>query len=62
MATAALNIIPINKDTDLKTIIVGNSVFTDDEWDLSPLIPNKSLTDSVKIIRFAYIPNNMRFV
>lgn len=42
-------------DEDLNNIIIGNSRFSDDTWDLSPFITTKSIKDFKKYIHFEYI-------
>lgn len=37
---------------DYSTIVVGNSVFTDDVWDISPYIPSKTTRNCRKHLRF----------
>ena len=45
----------IDKDTDLDNILVADSKFTDDLWDLRPLIPSTAIRDTHKQVRFGYI-------
>lgn len=42
---------------DFGSIAVGNSVFTDDVWDLTPYIPSMTTRDCRKRLRFGYISN-----
>jgi hypothetical protein len=49
MRNEALHHIPQSDNSD---VVVGNSLFQDDFWDLSPLIPQKSLSPIQKKIRF----------
>lgn len=44
-------------NTDYENILVGNSKFTDDMWDMAPFIPRKTLASTHKHIRFGYIEN-----
>ena len=39
------------------TIAVGNSLFWEDTWDLSPLVPQKTMKKSYKKVSFEYIRN-----
>ncbi len=43
----------------LESTTIGNSIFTDDVWDLSPLIPQKTLPESRKKLNFARIKASM---
>lgn len=45
----------IEPDTDLNSIMIGNSNYNDDVWDLRPFITVKSTMESHKYIRFEYI-------
>ena len=45
----------IEPDTDLNSIMIGNSNYNDDMWDLRPFITAKSTKESRKYIRFEYI-------
>lgn len=45
----------IEPDTDLNIIMIGNSNYNDDVWDLRPFITAKSTKESHKYIRFEYI-------
>ena len=47
----------IEPDTDLNSIMIGNSNYNDDMWDLRPFITAKSTKESRKYIRFEYIPD-----
>lgn len=51
----ALQLQVIEPDTDLNSIMIGNSRYSDDVWDLRPFIPAKSIKESQKYIRFEYI-------
>lgn len=56
MATIlALQLQVIEPDTDLNSIMIGNSRYSDDVWDLRPFITAKSTKESHKYIRFEYI-------
>lgn len=56
MATnLALQLQVIEPDTDLNSIMIGNSRYRDDIWDLRPFITAKSTKESHKYIRFEYI-------
>lgn len=56
MATnLALQLQVIEPDTDLNSIMIGNSNYNDDVWDLRPFITAKSKKESLKYIRFEYI-------
>lgn len=56
MATnLALQLQVIEHDTDLNSIMIGNSRYSDDIWDLRPFITAKSTKESQKYIRFEYI-------
>lgn len=56
MATnLALQLQVIEPDTDLNSIMIGNSRYSDDIWDLRPFITAKSTKESKKYIRFEYI-------
>ena len=53
MATnLALQLQVIEPDTDLNSIMIGNSQYSDDVWDLRPFITAKSTKESQKYIRF----------
>lgn len=51
----ALQLQVIEPDTDLSSIMIGNSRYSDDVWDLRPFITAKSTKESQKYIRFEYI-------
>lgn len=56
MATnLALQLQVIEPDTDLNSIMIGNSRYSDDIWDLRPFIISKSLDLSKTSLRFRYI-------
>ena len=57
----ALKLPVIESDAELDRIRIGNSRYTDDIWDIRPLVASKSIRDSQKYIRFVYISNeNMK--
>lgn len=56
MATnLALQLQVIEPDTDLNSIMIGNSRYSDDVWDLRPFIISKNLDLSKTSLRFRYI-------
>ena len=56
MATnLALQLQVIEPNTDLNSIMIGNSRYSDDVWDLRPFITAKTTKESWKYIRFEYI-------
>lgn len=56
MATnLALQLQVIEPDTDLNSIMIGNSRYSDDIWDLRPFIISKSLDLSKTSLRFRYM-------
>ena len=56
MATnLALQLQVIDPDTDLNSIMIGNSRYSDDIWDLRPFITAKTTKESQKYIHFEYI-------
>ena len=56
MATnLALQLQVIEPDTDLNSIMIGNSRYSDDIWDLRPFITAKSTKESHKYLLFSYI-------
>lgn len=56
MATnLALQLQVIEPDTDLNSIMIGNSRYSDDIWDLRPFIKSKNIDTSKTSIRFEYI-------
>ena len=57
----ALKLPVIESNAELDRIRIGNSRYTDDIWDIRPLVASKSIRDSQKYIRFVYISNeNMK--
>ena len=55
MVTNLRQLKPITDDVDFNNITIGNSDFSDDTWDLSPFVQNKSLKRTYKKINFSYI-------
>lgn len=53
----AESLVPIGDNTDYNSIMIGNSKFTDDKWDLRPFITKKTTKDCQKYIRFDFIQN-----
>jgi len=51
----ALQLQVIEPNTDLNSIMVGNSKYIDDVWDLRPFIPSKSVGEAKKYLKFEYI-------
>ena len=48
----------IDKDTNFDNVMIGNSHFNDDVWDLRPFITVKTIKESQKYIRFEYIESH----
>ncbi|MDR0287148.1 MAG: tyrosine-type recombinase/integrase [Clostridiales bacterium] len=46
---------PIRNDTDLENFFIADSKFTDDLWDLRPLILSTAIKETHKWMRFGYI-------
>ena len=57
MATDLTQLQVIEPGTDISNITIGNSKYSDDIWDLRPLIPAKTIRECQKYIRFGYISN-----
>ena len=55
MATDLTKLQVIEPGTDISNITIGNSKYSDDIWDLRPLIPTKTIKENHKYIRFEYI-------
>ena len=53
----ALQLQVIDPSADWESVMIGNSRFTDDVWDLRAFIPTKTLKDSKKYLNFGYIQN-----
>lgn len=51
----ALQLQVIEPNIDLSSIMIGNSRYSDDAWDLRPFITAKTTNESHKYIRFEYI-------
>lgn len=47
----------INEKTNYENVLIGNSKFSDDMWDMAPFIPQKTMASTHKHIRFGYIKN-----
>lgn len=57
----ALQLQAVDLSTDWESVMIGNSRFTDDVWDLRTFIPAKTQKDSHKYLKFNYIQNpNMK--
>ena len=54
-ANLALQVQVLEPDTDLNTIMIGDSKYSDDTWDLRPFIKLKTLKESHKYLSFGYI-------
>ena len=53
----ALQLQPVDGSTVLESVMIGESRFTDDIWDLKAYIPAKTLQESHKLLYFGYIKN-----
>ena len=51
----ALQLQVVDPSTDWESVMIGNSRFTDDVWDLRAFIPAKTTKDSKKYLKFGYI-------
>ncbi len=51
-ANLALQLQVLELDTDLNSIMIGNSKYSDDIWDLRPFFTTKTLTESNKYLHF----------
>ena len=57
----ALQLQVVDPSTDWESVMIGNSRFMDDMWDLRAFIPAKTLKDCHKYLNFGYIQNpNMK--
>lgn len=57
----ALQLQAVDPSTDWESVMIGNSRFTDDVWDLRAFIPAKTKKDNQKYLNFGYIQNpNMK--
>ena len=54
-ANLALQLQVLEPDTDLNTIMIGDSKYSDDIWDLRPFIKLKTTKESHKYLSFGYI-------
>lgn len=54
-ANLALQLQVLEPDTDINTIMVGDSKYSDDIWDLRPFIKLKTMKESQKYLSFGYI-------
>ncbi len=54
----AKSLVLIGTDTNYENIMIGNSKFTDDVWDLRPFIQSRTVRDSHKYLDFKYISSN----
>ncbi len=54
-ANLALQLQVLEPDTDLNTIMIGDSKYSDDIWDLRPFIKLKTTKESHKYLLFSYI-------
>ena len=53
----ALQLQVVEPSTDWESVMIGNSRFTDDVWDLRAFIPAKTTKDGHKYLNFGYIQN-----
>ena len=53
----ALQLQVVDPSTNWESVMIGNSRFMDDVWDLRAFIPAKTTKDSKKYLNFGYIPN-----
>ena len=53
--TEALKQQILSGGVDFENVKIGNSWFAEDTWDLTPYMPRKTLSNTHKQIRFAYI-------
>lgn len=53
----ALQLQVIEPSTDLESVMIGTSYFTDDVWDLRDFIPSRSMQECLKHLRFDKIDN-----
>ena len=53
----ALQLQAVDPSTNWESVIIGNSRFTDDVWDLRAFIPAKTIPDGHKYLYFSYISN-----
>lgn len=57
MADAKLILQVLEPQSDFDNIMIGDSKFSDEIWDLRPFITAKTIKESHKYLRFEYIPN-----
>lgn len=57
MAETKLMLQVLEPQSDFDNIMIGNSKFSDDIWDLRPFITAKTTKESQKYLKFEYIPN-----
>jgi integrase len=57
MAETKLILQVLEPHSDFDNIMIGNSKFSDDIWDLRPFITTKTTKESHKYLRFKYIPS-----
>lgn len=57
MAETKLILQVLEPQSNFDNIMIGNSKFSDDVWDLRPFITAKTTKESLKYLRFEYIPN-----
>jgi integrase len=57
MAENKLILQVLEPNSDFSNIMIGNSKFSDDIWDLRPFITANTTKESQKYLRFEYIPN-----
>lgn len=53
----ALQLQVVDPSTDWESVMIGNSRFTDDVWDLRAFIPAKTTKENQKYLNFGYIQN-----
>lgn len=58
MLISSLQLQNIADCKDYGSITVGNSVFTDDVWDLTPYMPSRTTRNCRKRLQFGYIRND----
>ena len=54
----ALQLQAVDPSTNWESVIIGNSRFTDDVWDLKAFITAKTVVDSQKCLNFGYIQDS----
>ena len=53
----ALQLQVVDPSTDWESVMIGNSRFIEDIWDLRAFVPAKTTRDSMKYLNFSYIQN-----